>query len=69
MEQINLQERIQISFEDYHKATGFQREPRQEHSTKWQKNVDPSEYDEDSDDLLSVESDDCEAPDFEDMKY
>ena len=67
MELINLQERIQINFEDYRKATGFQREPRMEFLTKQDKNDDLSEFDEDSDDLLSVESDDIEAPDFENM--
>ena len=57
MEQINLQDRIAISFADYQKATGFQRGQRHEFATYLKDKSSEDSDDYESDDLLSVESD------------
>ena len=57
MEQINLQDRISISFADYQKATGFQRGQRHEFSSILKDKSSENSDDYESDDLISVESD------------
>ena len=63
---MQLEEGIQLRYEDYHKATGFQREERFECVPRTDK-LSQNSLNEDSEDLISVESD--EPPYFEELKH
>ena len=57
MEQVKLDQAIQLRFEDFQKATGFQREERSEFAMAMPKDWVQSEDCSESEDFLSVESD------------
>ena len=65
MEQINIQERINLLYEEHQRDTGFQRSSLNQFHTEMLKEMQSGSDDYSSDSLISVSSD--EGPDFLEM--